>query len=636
MDDPLATRLQKLDIDEPGIPECFPSTNPLDAYRIEIANTISQLSHLQPHVIYPLLKRYSSLDKGDLSLPVPALNIKDEQPHILASRWADQFPESPFLFRPTLSGSFLVFHFKPKPLALRVLPSVLKNRTGWGSNPLLGLKDIKDASKGRKRIVVEFSSPNIAMRFHQGHLRSTIIGGFLANLYEASGWDVVRLNYLGDWGKQYGLLALGYKLFGDDKALEDDPTQHLYDIYVKINSLLDQERAEIERLETEGKDATKLRTEGLDEQARKYFKSMCDDDPDAISTWKRFRELSIQKYKEAYKRLNIHFDEFAGESFVQESSMKSVQDQLEARGLLEESDGASIVKFSKHVSGKEGRALKTAVIRKNDGTSLYFTRDLGALFERDARYKFDRMIYVAAAKQGLHFNQLFKLMELTGNNELRSRISHVDFGMVLGMSTRKGTVVFLDDVLKDVGEKMHEVMRKNAAKYALIKYPERTADILGISSVIVQDMKGKRVKNYLFNIEAMTSFEGKGGGPYRGPYLQYSHARVCSLLSNAGVLASETESANLDLLVEPQAILVVRLLAQYPDIIQKTLKKLEPVTILEYLSHLTHAVNSSYDVLHVAGSEPELKKARAALYEAAKCVISNAMKILGLTPLERL
>jgi arginyl-tRNA synthetase len=287
-------------------------------------------------------------------------------------------------------------------------------------------------------------------------------------------------------------------MFGDEKALEEDPIHHLYQIYVKTNSLLADERKEIERLEEAGEDASRLRNEGLDEQARKYFKAMCENDPEAIKMWKKFRELSIQKYKDAYTRLNIRFDEYVGESFVKEESMSLAQKQLESKGLLEESQGAIIVDFSKHVPGKEGKALGKALKRKKDGTSLYLTRDIGALFERDERYKFDQMIYVVASDQERHLKQLFKLMELTENHELRSRITHVSFGLVLGMSTRRGTVLFLDDVLRDVAEKMHEVMRRNEVKYAQVSDPERTADILGISSVMVQDMTGKRYCPFKF------------------------------------------------------------------------------------------------------------------------------------------
>ena len=407
-----------------------------------------------------------------------------------------KFPAPSKLVEKTVAdGTFIHFYFKSDLLVKQIIPAVLKDRLNWGHNARLGLKDATDA-KGetteRKRVVIEFSSPNIAKPFHQGHLRSTIIGGFLANLYAASGWNVVRLNYLGDWGKQYGLLALGYKLFGDSAALDADPINHLCEIYVKINSLLTDERKEIETLESAGKDASRIRNEGLDEQARQYFKAMCANDPEATALWKKFRDLSIQRYKESYARLNIRFDEYAGESLVAEESMKTAQDRMNSRGLTEESQGATIVDFSNQVAGKQGRALGKALIRKKDGTSLYLTRDIGALFERNERFNFDKMIYVVATDQELHLKQLFKLVELIGPEDLRPRIEHVSFGLVLGMSTRRGTVVFLDDVLRDVGEKMHEVMKKNEAKYSRIADPERTADILGISSVMVQDMSGKR------------------------------------------------------------------------------------------------------------------------------------------------
>lgn len=403
-----------------------------------------------------------------------------------------KFPESSLVERPTATGTYLQFFFKPASLIELVIPALLKNRHDWGHNPTLGLKDPEDISKGRKKIVTEFSSPNIAKPFHQGHLRSTIIGGFLSNLYEGAGWDVVRLNYLGDWGKQYGLLALGFKLFGNDAALEADPINHLYEIYVKINKELTAERDEIKRLEDNGEDATKLKTEGLDEQARQYFKAMCENDTKAIEMWKKFRQLSITRYEKSYARLNIRFDDYAGESKVKEESMSRVEKQMADSGLTEPSEGAIIVDFAKHVSGKVGKGLGKALVRKKDGTSLYLTRDIGALFERNELYKFDQMIYVVATDQELHLKQLFKIIELTGNKELHEKISHISFGLVLGMSTRRGTVKFLDDVLRDVGENMHEVMKKNETKYSQVEEPEKTADVLGISSVMVQDMSGKR------------------------------------------------------------------------------------------------------------------------------------------------
>jgi len=241
------------------------------------------------------------------------------------------------------------------------------------------------------------------------------------------------------------------------------------------------------------------------------------------------------------------------------------------------------------------------------------------------------MIYVIASAQDLHVKQFFKIVELMGYKEIAAKCQHVNFGLVLGMSTRKGTVKFLDDILRDVGEKMHEVMRKNQSKYEQVEHPEAVADILGISSVMVQDMSGKRINNYNFDMNAMTSFEGD-----TGPYLQYAHARLCSITRKAALSEAEIASADLGLLTEPHAINLIRVISQYPDVVQNTFKTLEPTTILTYLFKMTHTLSSSYDHLRIVGSEKELMKARMALYDAARVVLNNGMKLLGLSPVERM
>lgn len=403
-----------------------------------------------------------------------------------------QFPESPLVQKPVAAGPFIQFYFKPDQLAELLIPSILQKGKAFGQNPYLGLKDSSDPSKGKKKMIVEFSSPNIAKPFHAGHLRSTIIGGFLSNLYEAAGWDVTRINYLGDWGKQYGLLALGYERYGNEEALEKDPINHLFEIYVKISAELAAEKERFKALETEGKDITDLKNEGLDEQARRYFKAMSDNDEKAIAQWKHFRELSIVRYKQTYARLNIHFDSYSGESQVPQDRMDVAAKIMEEKGVSEESDGAVIVDFTKHVPGKQGKSLEKTVVKKKDGTALYLTRDISEMMMRDEKYHFDQMIYVVASAQDLHLKQLFKIVELMGYDDLAKRCQHINFGLVLGMSTRRGTVKFLDDILRDVAEKMHEVMQKNQAKYEQVENPLAVADILGISSVMVQDMSGKR------------------------------------------------------------------------------------------------------------------------------------------------
>lgn len=282
-----------------------------------------------------------------------------------------------------------------------ILRMIQEEGSKFGKNPYLGLKDPKDATQGKKRIIVEFSSPNIAKPFHAGHLRSTIIGGFIAHLYEGAGWDVVRINYLGDWGKQYGLLALAFEMYGDDVELKNDPINHLFHLYVRINAEMTAEKEKFEKIKAEGKDVTELEKNSLDEQARQYFKKMTDGDEAALAQWKRFRDLSIARYKETYARLNIHFDSFSGESQVSEATMEKTAQAMEEKKLVVQDQGATLVPFADLVPGKEGKRLERPLVRKRDGTALYLTRDISELLNRYEKYKFDKMIYVVASQQDL-------------------------------------------------------------------------------------------------------------------------------------------------------------------------------------------------------------------------------------------
>lgn len=250
---------------------------------------------------------------------------------------------------------------------------ILSHRSDFGLNRAIGLRDQNDPSQGKKRMLVEFSSPNIAKPFHAGHLRSTIIGGFLSNLYRSAGWDVVTINYLGDWGKQYGVLALGFEKYGNETDLERDPINHLFQVYVKISRDVAEEKEQAEKMKAEGNEAgaQQLLDNGLDEQARKYFKKMTQGDDEALALWRRFREFSIKRYKETYARLNIHFDEYSGESKVSESDMHKAAEKMKEMGLAEEHEGALLIDFVKNVPGKEGKQLGKAILRKKDGTALY-------------------------------------------------------------------------------------------------------------------------------------------------------------------------------------------------------------------------------------------------------------------------
>ncbi|MCJ1437288.1 hypothetical protein MMC27_006674 [Xylographa pallens] len=635
-----------------------PAGNPIDSYREHVAELLAPIVGISAVDIIPRLQTTLSQDKGDLMLAVPSLRIKGKSPGDLAVEWAGKFPNSNLVEHPVVSGTFLQFFYKPEPLMKNIIKTILRTKQAYGSIPQLGMKDPKNPSLGKKSIIVEFSSPNIAKPFHAGHLRSTIIGGFIANLYETAGWDVIRMNYLGDWGRQYGLLANAFELYGDEEKLKADPIAHLFDIYVEINKvsapeeeIIKEKKEELKKAKESKSDTTALEleistleAESTNEKARKSFKRLEDGDPKALETWRRFRDLSIDKYTKTYARLNIHYDQFSGESQVEKFRMDAAAKRLKESGVSEDSEGAVVVDLTKDPKTKK---LGKALVQKKDGSSLYLTRDIGEAVKRDEIYHFDKMIYVVAAQQDLHLAQLFKILELMGHDDVAKKCQHVNFGMVLGMSTRRGTVKFLDDILRDAADRMHSVMKGETEdqkenqnekdlqrikdKYSQLDDPVATADILGISAVMVQDMTGKRINNYTFDLMRMTSFEGD-----TGPYLQYAHARLCSITRKAQITNEELDSADLSLLKELHAVNLVRALSTWPEVVQTTLKTLEPITVLSYLFKMTHMLSSSYDVLQVVGSEPEIKKARMALYEAARQVLNNGMKLLGLTPLQRL
>lgn len=382
------------------------------------------------------------------------------------------------------------FDFKGDAVIKSVIPAVFEQGSEYGFTKTIGLRDPKDPSKGRKKTVIEFSSPNIAKEFHVGHLRSTIIGAFLSNLYEGLGWDVIRMNYLGDWGRQFGLLAIAWERYGDEEAFVKDPITHLFEIYVKINVDFKPEDDAFKAAKKRGENTLALETTGLLGGAKDYFKRMEAGDEDALKLWRRFRDVSIEKYKTTYARLNISFQEYSGESTVKSETMEEAERVLKEKGISEFDEGATIVDFKKHGAKK----LEVAVIRNRNGTSNYLLRDIGAAIQRYREFGFEAMVYVIMSEQDVHVQRFFKVLELMGGEyaELSKKCKHITFGKINGMSTRKGTVKFLNDVLNDIGEAMHDVMRKNEKKYAEVAEPEKVSDVLGISSIMVQDMQGKR------------------------------------------------------------------------------------------------------------------------------------------------
>ncbi|GJJ72550.1 arginyl-tRNA synthetase [Entomortierella parvispora] len=579
-------------IEVPTIEGSDPVVDPLDEFKNVMAFQLSKLVDVDIKILYDALEAPRAAENGHIALSVPRLRLKGKDPIAVAAEIVDKFPVSDYVTLAKADGPFVNFFLNHVKLAQSLFKRIYETKERWGGN---------NTGAGKK-VIVEFSSPNIAKPFHAGHLRSTIIGSFVRNILDANGYDTTSMNYLGDWGKQYGLLAIGFERYGSEEKLLADPIKHLFDVYVQINV-----------------DAKE--NEAVHDEARAYFKKMEDGDEAALKNWSRFRNLSIVKYKDIYARLNIAFDVYSGESQVTDGMERALK-LLHEKKLLTESDGALIVDLTKYKLG-------ICVVQKKDGTTLYITRDIGAALERYEKYGFEHMYYIVASQQDLHLKQLFKILELLGFDWAK-KVTHLNFGMVGGMSTRKGTVVFLEDILEETRDSMHEVMKKNEHKYAQIENPLEVADNIGIAAIMIQDASARRVKNYDFDWKRMFSFEGD-----TGPYLQYAHARLCSIERktemevnpNADLTALDDERACADL---------ITMIARYPQIVRETTRSFEPVNIVGYAMKLSHNVSQALETMYVMGAEKNKAEARLFMYWSARITLGNAMRLLNLKPQERM
>lgn len=588
----------------------WPTDYTLNKLRQLLANKLSNMLSVPSEHIFDLLERPKREEHGLFSLPLPQLkfpslnsdnngnnnngtntNSSITNPVQKAKELAESFPiDDQFFPRATSVGPFLNISGNSKWIMKETIKQVHEMKTEFGKNNI---------GQGKK-VLVEYSSVNIAKPFHAGHLRTTIIGNFLKLAYRANGFDTLGMNYLGDWGKQYGLLAIGWKKYGDESKLEQDPIQHLFDVYVSMNADAESDEA-------------------INEQAKDYFTQMEKGNSEALSLWRKFKDLSLKSHNKIYKRLNVDFDIISGESLY-DSHMKKSVDEMKSLGLLQTHKEAQVINL-------ESSGLGTAIILKKDGSSLYLTRDIAAAQDRFDTYKLDKSIYVVACQQDLHLAQLFKIMELM-KKPWAHRMKHINFGMVKGMKTRKGQVVFLEDVIDQARDVMHSVMQKNPEKYGQVENPMEISDKLAVSAIVIQDFSAKRIKDYEFKLDRVIQFEGD-----TGPYLQYAHSRLCSLERKTGLVPSLD---NLDLLTEKEAQDLAIVIARYPDVVQECRITAEPCVVVNYLMSLSRQVSTALDRMWVMGQEKDLAQARLALYSAAKFTIGNGLRLLGLEPLERM
>uniref|UniRef100_A0A452EAA4 Probable arginine--tRNA ligase, mitochondrial n=1 Tax=Capra hircus TaxID=9925 RepID=A0A452EAA4_CAPHI len=466
-----------------------------------------------------------------------------------------------------------------------------------------GLKSELFSGLPQKRIVVEFSSPNVAKKFHVGHLRSTIIGNFIANLKEALGHQVTRINYLGDWGMQFGLLGTGFQLFGYEEKLQSSPLQHLFEVYVQVNK----EAAD---------------DKNVAQSAHEFFQRLELGDMQALALWRKFRDLSIDEYMRIYKRLGVHFDEYSGESFYREKSQEVLK-LLDSKGLLQKTlKGTAVVDLSGN-----GDPSSICTVMRSDGTSLYATRDLAAAIDRMEKYNFDKMIYVTDKGQKKHFQQVFQMLQIMGY-DWAERCQHVPFGVVQGMKTRRGDVTFLEDVLNEIRLRMLQNMASIKTTKEL-ENPQETAEQVGLAALIIQDFRGFLLSDYQFSWDRV--FQSRGD---TGVFLQYTHARLHSLEETFG--CGYLNDFNTACLQEPQSVSILQHLLRFDEVLYRSSQDLQPRHIVSYLLTLSHLAAVAHRTLHIRNSPPEVAGARLHLFRAVRSVLANGMKLLGITPVCRM
>ncbi|XP_020945502.1 probable arginine--tRNA ligase, mitochondrial isoform X1 [Sus scrofa] len=574
-------------------------------FRRSIACQLSRVLDLPPE---NLIKSISAVpisrkeEVADFQLSVDSL-LENNNDHsrpdiqIQAMRLAEKLKCDTVVSEISTGQGTVNFKINRELLTKTVLQQVIEDGSKYG------LKSELFSGLPQKKIVVEFSSPNVAKKFHVGHLRSTIIGNFIANLKEALGHQVTRINYLGDWGMQFGLLGTGFQLFGYEEKLQSNPLQHLFEVYVQVNK----EAAD---------------NKNVAKSAHEFFQRLELGDAQALALWRKFRDLSIDEYIRIYKRLGVHFDEYSGESFYREKSQEVLK-LLDSKGLLQKTiKGTAVVDLSGN-----GDPSSVCTVMRSDGTSLYATRDIAAAIDRMEKYNFDEMIYVTDKGQKKHFQQVFQMLHIMGY-DWAERCLHVPFGVVQGMKTRRGDVTFLEDVLNEIRLRMLQNMASIKTTKEL-ENPQETAERVGLAALIIQDFRGLLLSDYQFSWDRV--FQSRGD---TGVFLQYTHARLHSLEETFG--CGYLNDFNTACLQEPQSVSILQHLLRFDEVLYRSSQDLQPRHIVSYLLTLSHLAAVAHKTLHIRNSPPEVAGARLHLFRAVRSVLANGMKLLGITPVCRM
>ena len=548
--------------------------------------------NLSKDEIYSALMPTQNEKNGEMCLPCFKFSAKPRKPpQQIASQLQQSLKENAFIKKTAVAGGYLNFYFDRAAVAKEVMGG-LRDK-GYALPPL--------ESNG-KTVCIDYSSINIAKPFHIGHLLTTAIGGSLYRISKFCGYNAVGINHLGDWGTQFGKLIVAYKKWGDDEDIKKRNIRALLDLYVRFHK----------EAETHPE---------LEDEGRHWFKKIEEGDKEALAIFESFKQITLREVQKVYDRLGITFDSYAGESFYNDK-MQPVIDTLKSKNLLKMSEGAEVVDLEEY-------GMPPCLILKKDGTTLYATRDLAAAIYRKKTYDFYKNLYVVAYQQNLHFRQIFKVLELMGYEWAKDCV-HVPFGMVSlegagSLSTRKGNVVFLSDVLDSAVEKAREIID---AKNPDLPEKDKTASDVGVGAVIFGALSGSRIKDISFSLEKALSFDGE-----TGPYLQYTHARCCSILDKAGEVKGY---ADFSVLEQDEAFALVRLTDEFYHTVLLALEKYEPSIISRYLIDVAQAFNKFYVNNRILGESDNVTFTRLMLVRAVESVLKTGLNLILLNAPEKM
>ena len=562
----------------------------MDNKQIIASELAKVIDSLDQDAILNLLEQPKSSDLGDIAFPAFSLaKVERKAPQAIAADIVEKIDTTHF-DKVVATGPYVNFFLNKAEISGQVIKEVVKEGADYGQ---------QNEGKG-ENVTIDLSSPNIAKPFSVGHLRSTVIGDALSNIFRKMGYNTIKINHLGDWGKQFGLLMVAYKKWGSKEAVEANPIDELLQLYVRINAEIENDPA-------------------LDDEGRLWFKKLEDGDPEATELWQWFRDESLVEFNRIYELLGVEFDSLNGEAFYNDKMDEGIK-ILEEKGLLEESKGASIVNL-------DDVNLPPAMIKKSDGATLYITRDIATAMYRARTYNFVKSIYVVGQEQSNHFRQLKAVLKKMGF-DWSDDMTHVDFGLVTKnrqkLSTRKGNIILLEPTLQEaISRAKSQIEDKNPE----LENKEAVAHAVGVGAVKFYDLKTDRRNGYDFDLEAMVSFEGE-----TGPYIQYAYARIQSILRKADF----TPDANADYrLNDAESWEIIKLIQDFPRIIKRAADNYEPSIIAKFAISLAQAFNKYYAHTRILDESPE-RDSRLALSYATAVVLKEALRLLGVEAPEKM